>query len=59
MFPYTDDFEFSDYPVTRLTYDGCRNNKVLGKFKDETKSVPIEEIVALMAQLSSIKIVPL
>lgn len=55
-FPYNDDFDFSDYPTTHPTYDGGRNKKVLGKFKDETNGLPIEEIVALMAKLYSMKI---
>lgn len=55
-FPYSSDFDFSDYPVDHPTYDRGVNKKVLGKFKDETNSEPIEEIVALMSKLYSFKI---
>lgn len=54
-FPYTNDFDFSDYPPAHPTYDGGKYKKVLGKFKDETNSQPIEEFVGLMAKLYSLK----
>ena len=55
-FPYRDDFDFSDYPKNHPTYDDSKNKKVLGKFKDETNGVPVEEIVALMSKLYALKI---
>ena len=55
-FPYKDDFDFSDYPRDHPTYDNGKNKKVLGKFKDELNSVPLEEHVALMSKMYAIKI---
>jgi len=54
-FCYRDEFDFSDYPPDHPTYDFGKNKKVLGKFKDEAKSVPIQEIVALKAKMYAIK----
>lgn len=56
VFPYRNDFDFSEYPPSHPTFDFNVNKKVLGKFKDETKSVPISEVVALMSKLYAIKL---
>jgi len=55
-FPYTNEFDFSDYPQEHPNYDKGKNKKVLGKFKDETKSVPLQEFVALMPKMYAVKI---
>jgi len=56
-FPYTDDFDFSDYPEDHRNYDRGRNKKVLGKFKDETNGTVIEEFVGLMSKMYAFKTV--
>lgn len=56
VFPHRNDFDFSDYPVNHPTYDNSVNKKVLGKFKDETCGVPLEEIVALMSKMYVLKL---
>jgi hypothetical protein len=55
-FVHKDEFDFSDYPKNHPNYDNDRNKKVLGKFKDETNGVVLEEIVALMSKLYSLKL---
>lgn len=55
-FPYATDFDFSDYPVEHPNYDGGRNKKVLGKFKDEVNGEIIIEYVGLMPKLYSIRV---
>lgn len=55
-FPYSDDFDFSDYPRNHPSYDNGKNKKVLGKFKDEANGVLLEEIVALMSKLYALKL---
>lgn len=55
-FPYRDEFDFSDYPVNHPTYDNAVNKKVLGKFKDETCGVPLQEVVALMSKMYALKL---
>lgn len=55
-FPYRNDFDFSDYPTNHPNYDNGRNKKVLGKFKDETNGIPLEEIVALMSKLYALNL---
>ncbi|WP_221936017.1 hypothetical protein, partial [Klebsiella pneumoniae] len=55
-FPHNNDFDFSDYPVDHPTYDLCVNKMILGKFKDETKGVPIEDSVTLMSKMYAIKL---
>lgn len=54
-FPYTNDFDFSDYPKNHPNYDLDRNKKVLGKFKDELSGEIIEEFVGLMSKMYAFK----
>jgi len=49
-FIYKDEFDFSDYPKNHPNYNE-NNKKVLGKFKDETNGVLLEELIALMSKL--------
>lgn len=58
LFPYKDEFDFSDYPKNHPTYDNGVNKKVLGKFKDEYCGKPIVEAVALMSKMYAIKLLP-
>jgi hypothetical protein len=46
-------YDTSDYPTTHENYS-VENKKVIGKWKDEMNSVPIQEIVALKAKMYSI-----
>jgi hypothetical protein len=46
-------YDTSDYPSTHRNYR-CENKKVIGKWKDEMNSIPIQEIVALKAKMYSI-----
>lgn len=57
VFPYTDDFDFSDYPNDHPNYDNGRNKKVLGKFKDEVNGDIMEEFVGLMSKVYAFKTV--
>lgn len=45
-------FDTSDYPVNHILFS-TQNKKVIGKMKDETKGVPIEEFVGLRAKMYS------
>lgn len=56
MFPYSNDFDFSDYPTSHPTYDNGVNKKVLGKFKDEANGVPLVEFVGLMCKMYALKL---
>ena len=47
-------YDFSEYPENHPLYDIC-NKKVIGKFKDETKSKIITEFVGLRAKMYSFK----
>ena len=47
-------FDLSEYPHSSKFYDPT-NKKVLGMFKDETKSKPIVEFVGLKAKMYSVK----
>jgi hypothetical protein len=47
-------FDLSNFPKDSKYFDG-KNEKVIGKFKSETKMVPIEEFVGLRAKMYSIK----
>ena len=47
-------FDTSNYPKTHPSYFEV-NKQVLGKFKDETKGIPIEEFVALRPKLYSFR----
>ncbi|HRP37489.1 MAG TPA: hypothetical protein PLS50_06815, partial [Candidatus Dojkabacteria bacterium] len=42
-------FDFSEYPQDHPLFDP-RNKKVIGKFKDETNSTPIQEFVGLRSK---------
>lgn len=55
-FPYANEFDLSDYPLHHPTYDGGKNKKVLGKFKDETTGIPIVEMVGLMPKMYALKL---
>ena len=48
-------FDFSNYPKDHPLYS-TQNKAVLGKFKDETAGVPIEEIIGLRSKCYSIKV---
>jgi len=52
----SDWYDFSDYPKEHPLYL-AKNKKELGKFKDETNSVPIAEWVGLRSKLYSMKLV--
>ena len=54
MFERKELFNLSDYPTACPFHDEA-NRKVLGKFKDETASVPIVEFVGLRSKMYSIK----
>lgn len=54
-FPYSDDFDFSDYSTDHPNYDEGRNKKVLGKFKDEANGEVMEEFVGLMSKMYAFK----
>ena len=47
-------FDTSDYPPNHSLYS-THNKKVMGKMKDETNSIPIEEFVGLRPKMYSIK----
>ena len=47
-------YDTSDYPHTHRLHS-LHNKKVMGKMKDETNSVPIEEFVGLRSKMYSIK----
>jgi hypothetical protein len=55
-FNHKNEFDFSDYPKNHPNYDHDRNKKVIGKFKDEANGVLLQEIVALMSKLYSLKL---
>jgi hypothetical protein len=46
-------YDFSDYPKSHPLHSDA-NKKVIGKMKDETKGVPIQEFVGLRAKMYSI-----
>jgi hypothetical protein len=48
-------FDFSGYNKDHFCYDNT-NNKVLGKFKDETNGIPIVEFVGLRSKMYSMKL---
>jgi hypothetical protein len=48
-------YDFSDYPADNKFHDNS-NKKVIGKFKDETSSIPIVEFVGLRSKMYSIKL---
>jgi hypothetical protein len=50
----TNYFDFSDYPSSHKLYS-IDNKKVIGKFKDETASIPIEEFIGLRSKMYSLK----
>ena len=54
MFQRKELFDLSDYPTDCPFHDET-NRTVLGKFKDETASVPIVEFVGLRAKMYAVK----
>lgn len=46
-------FDFSDYPKESC-FKSDENKKIIGKFKDETKGVPIREFIGLRSKLYSV-----
>ena len=52
MWEQKDLYDFADYPTTHVYHDKM-NNKVIGKFKDETKGDPIVEFVGLRPKMYS------
>ncbi|CAG2246902.1 unnamed protein product [Mytilus edulis] len=52
MMEYQDMFDTSEYDEAHMLHSN-HNKKVLGKFKDETKGVPISEFVGLRAKMYS------
>ena len=55
MKKHIDLFDTSDYPAEHFLQSDS-NKKVLGKMKDETNGVPIEEFVGLRSKMYSIKV---
>jgi hypothetical protein len=51
----SDLYDFSEYPKSHMLYSDV-NKKVIGKFKDETNSVPIREFVGLRSKMYSFKL---
>jgi hypothetical protein len=51
IWEHRDKFDLSDYP--KDFYQDSTNNKVIGKFKDETSSKPITEFVGLRPKMYS------
>ena len=47
-----ENFDFSDYPENSKLYDES-NKKLIGKFKDETLSIPITEFIGLRSKMYS------
>ncbi len=52
MWAYREEFDFSGYPKQSAYFDNA-NNKVIGKFKDETNGDPILEFVGLRPKMYS------
>jgi hypothetical protein len=48
----SDKFDFSEYPTDHICYSE-KNKKVIGKFKCETKGVPIKEFCGLRSKMYS------
>lgn len=48
-------FDFSDYPKEHACFDET-NKKIIGKFKDETNSVPIVEFIGLRSKMYSMQL---
>ena len=48
-------YDFGSYPANHPLFD-TTNNKVIGKFKDETSGIPIIEFVGLAPKMYSIKL---
>ena len=49
-----DEFDLSDYPFDHPMYD-TSNRKVIGKFKDELNSIPLEEFVGCLPKCYSLR----
>ena len=54
MKAHEEDFDFSDYPRDHFCYSS-RNKKVIGCFKDELHSLPLEEFIGLRPKSYSLK----
>jgi len=52
---FKDKLDLSEYPKDHKLYDPT-NNKVIGKFKDETHGIPISEFVGLRSKMYSFKL---
>ena len=52
MVEHKDLYDLADYPSEHFLYD-TTNNKVIGKFKDETKGEPIVEFIGLRPKMYS------
>ena len=48
-------YDFSEYPKTHELHS-IENKKVIGKFKDETSSVPIREFVGLRSKMYAFQV---
>jgi hypothetical protein len=55
MFAMKEHFDFSDYPKDSPFYD-TSNKKVIGKFKDESHGIPIDEFCGLRSKMYSVKL---
>ena len=55
MQEHNEQYDFGSYPEKHFLYDPT-NNKVQGKFKDETSGIPIAEWVGLAPKMYSIKL---
>ena len=53
MLEYKNLYDFSEYPINHPNYD-ITNKKVLGKFKDEMKSLIITEFIGLKPKMYSL-----
>ena len=56
LFMAKDLFDYSGYPQQSKYYDNT-NNKVIGKFKDESNGVPIKEFVGIRVKMYSYELV--
>ena len=54
MKAHEEDFDFSDYPRDHFCYSS-KNKKVIGCFKDELHSLPLEEFIGLRPKSYSLK----
>jgi hypothetical protein len=54
---FSDELDTSNYPKEHMLYS-AKNNKVLGKFKDECASIPPVSFVGLRAKMYSLLVNP-